>query len=339
MSIDRTDRIAGILLGSAVGDALGVPYEFAAPPGPSEVPEMRGGGLGNYAPGEWSDDTQMAACILLAAVDHPDLSDPRALNFIADKFMDWFQDGPADIGNQTAAVLRSASYIRFKEGWCTGGRMAEIAHNHAQSTTSSAGNGALMRTGPVAAANLHDRDAAASAARKIAALTHADPLCEDSCVLWVEAIRVAATEDRFDFRAGLDLIDPDRWAKWNRTIISARHAGDAVPGVNKSLPPEQPGSEFNPNGFTLTAMQAAIAAIAATPVPEDNPRQHFTDALCNAIRIGDDTDTVAAIAGALLGARWGAQAIPPVWRDAVHGWPGLTGADLYEMARTLAGRS
>ena len=40
-----------------------------------------------------------------------------------------------------------------------------------------------------------------------------------------------------------------------------------------------------------------------------------------AIRIGDDTDTVAAIAGGLLGARWGAKAIPDEWRFAVHGWP------------------
>lgn len=332
------DRVAGILLGGAVGDALGVPYEFATPPGPSEMPQMLGGGLGDYAPGEWSDDTQMATCIALAAAEHPDLSHPRSLSVIANRFMDWFQDGPADIGNQTAAVLRSASYIRFKEGWCTGDRLAEVAYNHAQSVEHAAGNGALMRTGPVAAAYLHDRDGAARAARKIAALTHCDPVAEDSCVLWVEAIRVAATEDRFDFRAGLDLIAEDRRREWNRWIIAARHAGDAVPGVNKSLPPVIAGWEFNPNGYTVTAMQAAIAAIAATPIPEDNPSQHFADALCNAIRIGGDTDTVAAIAGALLGARWGADAIPVQWRTAVHGWPGLTGQDLYDLAARIAAR-
>lgn len=333
------NRIAGILLGGAVGDALGVPYEFATPPGPSETAQMLGGGLGDYAPGEWSDDTQMAACIALVAVEHPDLSSPRALNAIADRFNDWYLSHPADIGVQTAAVLQSASYIRFKEGWCTADRMASVARSYASMVEHSAGNGALMRTGPVAAAHLHDREAAARAARKIAALTHCDPWAEDSCVLWVEAIRVAATEDRFDFRAGLDLIDDeDRQRRWNRGIVAARHAGDAVPGVAKSLPPVIPGAEFNPNGFTVTAMQAAIAAIAGTPVPEDDPPRHFADALHNAIRIGGDTDTVAAIAGALLGARWGANAIPAQWRQAVHGWPGLTGDDLHEMGRVLASR-
>ena len=50
------------------------------------------------------------------------------------------------------------------------------------------------------------------------------------------------------------------------------------------------------------------------------------------VRAGDDTDTVAAIAGALLGARHGASAVPAEWRAAVHGWPGLTADDLVELA-------
>lgn len=55
------DRYAGVLLGLAVGDALGAGYEFSAPP--SAEATMKGGGLGGWAPGEWTDDTQMALCI------------------------------------------------------------------------------------------------------------------------------------------------------------------------------------------------------------------------------------------------------------------------------------
>ena len=61
LTTQQTDRAAGVLLGQACGDALGVPYEFATPP--RDEPQMKGGGLGPYAPGEWSDDTQMALCI------------------------------------------------------------------------------------------------------------------------------------------------------------------------------------------------------------------------------------------------------------------------------------
>ncbi|MEJ7744533.1 MAG: ADP-ribosylglycohydrolase family protein [Nocardioidaceae bacterium] len=52
------------------------------------------------------------------------------------------------------------------------------------------------------------------------------------------------------------------------------------------------------------------------------------DALHEAIRVGHDTDTVAAIAGGLLGARWDASAVPARWSRQVHGWPGLRARDL-----------
>ena len=57
------------------------------------------------------------------------------------------------------------------------------------------------------------------------------------------------------------------------------------------------------------------------------------------MRIGNDTDTVAAIAGTLLGAVWGASAVPAEWQDVMHGWPGYTIADLRRLAaQSLAGR-
>jgi ADP-ribosyl-[dinitrogen reductase] hydrolase len=69
----------------------------------------------------------------------------------------------------------------------------------------------------------------------------------------------------------------------------------------------------------VTAFQAALAAIIHTPVPEEEPGGHLRDALVAAVRIGDDTDTVAAIAGGLLGARWGASAVPDGWWQVIHG--------------------
>jgi ADP-ribosylglycohydrolase len=61
----QADRAAGVLLGQACGDALGVPYEFGSPPAAGEPAEMSGGGLGNFAPGEWSDDTRDAVRTVL----------------------------------------------------------------------------------------------------------------------------------------------------------------------------------------------------------------------------------------------------------------------------------
>lgn len=68
-------------------------------------------------------------------------------------------------------------------------------------------------------------------------------------------------------------------------------------------------------------------------MPGEEPSRHLQASLDTAIRIGNDTDTVAAIAGGLLGARWGASAVPAAWRRIVHGYPGRTAEDLVETAQ------
>ncbi len=75
-----------------------------------------------------------------------------------------------------------------------------------------------------------------------------------------------------------------------------------------------------------------------TPVPTEDPAsnsypaQHFKLSLEAAVRGGGDTDTVAAIAGALLGARWGVSAVPVAWQRLLKGWPGLRYPDLVTLA-------
>lgn len=313
------DRSAGALLGTAVGDALGVPYEFATPLGASQYAEMIGGGLGHFAPGEWSDDTSMAVAVARVAATGADLRTEAALDAIAEGFLEWYDGGPADIGNQTAAVL-GATRRRLDRGEVGASRvMHEEAVTYTRYHAHSAGNGAVMRTAAVAWAHPDDREACAEAARTVAALTHADPLAADSCVLWSEAVRVAIADAVIDVTAGLDLLPQQRWDQW------ANWLADASSPTHERVP----GRRFSPNGYTVKAVQAAVAAITQTLAVDTS---HLPGALHAAVRIGDDTDTVAAIAGALLGARWGASAVPQSWRESVHGWPGLTGDDLVALA-------
>jgi ADP-ribosylglycohydrolase len=96
------------------------------------------------------------------------------------------------------------------------------------------------------------------------------------------------------------------------------------------------------NGWVVAAFQAAIAAITSAAAEAFSPPDdHLASALRAASRSGGDTDTVAAIVGSLLGARWGAAAIPPEWRAALHGrrtydQPVITGADLERLAHHAA---
>lgn len=71
-------------------------------------------------------------------------------------------------------------------------------------------------------------------------------------------------------------------------------------------------------------------------MPVERPAAHLADARVAAVRIGNDTDTVAAIAGALLGARWGAPAVPDGWRRMLHGWPRLRAGELEQLALLTA---
>lgn len=311
------DRIEGVLLGSACGDALGVPYEFgSAPLAPSEVPRMIGGGLGPYAPGEWSDDTQMAAVVAQVAADRG-LCDEDALDAIVDGWVGWIRDGASDVGNQTSYVLGEVAAEPDAP------RPAERARQTAQRlherTGHTAGNGSLMRTAPVALAFLDDPATLTVQARAVSDLTHADPLAGDACVLWCHAIRRAVLDgtmpDLVDLVVELPADRRDQWSGW---IADAER---------------RPPSDFSPNGFVVAALQAAWSAVRH-PRGDGSPAVASLEA---AVHAGNDTDTVAAIAGALLGGCWGASALPEEWLTDVHGWPGLRAPDLRDLARRIAG--
>ena len=115
----QTDRAVGALVGQAAGDALGVPYEFGSIPLVGE-PQMLGGGLGGIAPGQWSDDTEMAICIAEVAATGADLRTSEAQELIAQGFLRWYDDDPPDVGVQTRTVLSDAR----RRAWRARGRGA-----------------------------------------------------------------------------------------------------------------------------------------------------------------------------------------------------------------------
>lgn len=316
-SPERIDRARGAVLGSAVGDALGAAYEFGSRTVGPAGPEMLGGGLGGFEPGEWTDDTAMAWCILDVAATHEDLGSEEALTQIARRFRQWYDAGPADIGNQTRAILGAVGPEPVAAA------LIAASYDLHQRTGRTAGNGSLMRTAPVALRYVEDPVALVEAARRISALTHYDPQAQDACALWSLAIARAIVAGEFDIRSGLALLEPAAAETWARLIDEAED--------------EEP-TRFNPNGWVVSALQAAWSAIVHTPIPAEDPSRHFGAALETVIRVGDDTDTTAAIAGGLLGARWGAASIPQHWRTVLHGYPGITGEDLLLLVDRALGR-
>ena len=302
------DRAVGAVIGSPVGDALGAGYEGSYPHRNEEI-VMRGGkgSMRGRTRGEWTDDTAMALGVLDVLATGS--TDSDAITAITANFIAWCAAGPPDIGHQTRWVLNSAPRPRD---------VPNRALAFMRYRPEAAGNGALMRTAPVALAAPGDRDQVIRLAAEIAALTHPHPDSVDACVLWSlaieEAIRCADPEETFDFGAavfrGLDHIPPGprriRWAELIDTALTTASAAEAR-------------RRFTPNGWVVTAFQAALWAVTSTPEPRGRPAEHFREALVAAVRVGHDTDTVAAIAGGLLGARWGLEAIPDRWTRLLHG--------------------
>ncbi|GAA3318196.1 ADP-ribosylglycohydrolase family protein [Arthrobacter ramosus] len=321
----QNDRAAGVLVAMAAGDALGAGYEFGAPlPDGAEV-TMKGGGPFGFAPSEWTDDTSMAIPIAQALLESSSTagsSSPAALTMIVRAWTAWASEAK-DVGAQTSSVIAAARRLASAAGRSkvhAADFTAAAADFHSR-TGRSAGNGSLMRTAPLALAYL-DRDPASlmAEAAVLSALTHADPDAQEACGLWCVAIRKAVLTGELDSRAGLPLLPPERVALWLKRIETAE----------RSRP-----RDFEHNGWVVEALQGVWSAIHFAGLSASGPA-HLRAALEEVVRGGRDTDTVAAIAGGLLGAAHGYTAVPFEWRRNLHGWPGLHARDLMTLGMELA---
>ena len=237
------------------------------------------------------------------------------LDDVARGWADWARTAP-DAGIQTKHVLAAAE----RSAPITAATATAAATDLHNRTGRSGGNGSLMRTAPVALAYLHDEPGMVNA-RTISAMTHHDPDAGDACVLWCAAIRHAVLTGELAVRRGLDLLDPAARTTWAARLDDAERRTPA---------------DFERNGWVVEALQAAWSAVSSL-ADDVAPSARLRLALEAAVRGGRDADTVAAIAGALLGAVWGASAIPAEWVDVVHGWPGgMRVAELGDRGLALA---
>ncbi len=309
----RRQQVIGALVGSVVGDALGAPFEFGPAgqfserfpaPARGSATEMCGGQ--GWAPGEWTDDTQMALLVADSLLAHGGLAEQD----LWDRFVGWVDAGPADVGVQSRQVLGSSG------DWRT------AAREHFEAGHRAAGNGSIMRTVPAAIFFARaGAEVSVDAARRISALTHGDPAAGAGCAIYHRMI--AAALDGDDPLAVL----PDALAD-----VPAEHR----PLWAEALDPDwSPAQARQPNGAVWPTLGTAVWAL----------RQglSFEDAMRAVIDVGGDTDTVACVTGGLLGATYGVQAIPSRWTTPLtgavpgHEAPATDLAGLQQLALRLDG--
>ncbi len=270
----------GTLLGLAVADALGAPLEGRPPDVAREAVagglEMSGGR--SWAAGEWTDDTAMALALAESIADHGLLDTAD----VAARYIEWAQVGKG-IGNATAGALRGAS-----DDADTRSR-AEAFHH---STGRSAGNGTVMRASPIGIATT-SVEQAVGAAHDDARLTHYDP----STALASAALCAAliAIRDDGDPLAAAQIQVGDH-ERLREAIQAVRERDESTLGALAAS--EEMGACWTTLGVALYALDAL---------------DDYERGVLWAIGLGGDTDTNAAVAGALLGCRHGPDAIPERW--------------------------
>ena len=315
LSNSQLDRARGVLVGCAVGDALGAGLEFGPVINYPQAITMSGGGTMGWEPGEWTDDTDLSIVIAKAAAKYGTLNSTQSLDEISLGFHEWFRTA-TDCGNQIHGVLSSALV-----NGTSASSMQEAALEYVSKKAQSDGNGSLMRTSPVALLNLNNPEGLARDAHLISALTHPNQDSTEACVIWCCAIRRAVLDGTIEaakagLSEGISLLESGRQSFWNHIFEKA-----------ESTEPW----DCQKNGWVIGAIQAAWSAVMCVNPHEAQPSNPFTKGVDHAVRCGDDTDTVGAIAGALLGAIYGLSSIPSDWAEAINGWPSYKKDDLVNL--------
>ena len=262
-------KLYDAIIGFAIGDALGVPYEFKER-GSFTCSDMTGYGT-HYQPlGTWSDDTSMTLATLSSLKENAGRIIPEDMRT---KFNYWLLYGDFaatgevfDVGISTTKALRSGKP-------CIG------EHDN--------GNGSLMRILPLAFVECNDDDI-----RNVSAITHGHWISMEACVILVHIAK--------------RLLD-----------------GETIENILPSLQYEKPFerlstidkldiSRIKSSGYVVDTLEAALWAVSH----KGDWSKCFKNDVLAAVNLGEDTDTVAAVAGGLAGIIYGLEA-DQEWGDAL----------------------
>ena len=292
------------IMGVVVGDALGCPVQFESRETVARHPVtgMRGYGTFNLPPGSWTDDSSLTLALLesirrTVGIDCTD---------IMNNFVQWLDDGAFtpygyayDIGRGTMSAVN-----RYKRD--------HDPHRAGNTDERSNGNGSLMRIMPAVLYccehALPDAEAI-DIVHKIGSLILAHIRSNIACGLyWFMASAIlnesGALKDRL--QAGLDR----GFAFYGQTLADheSLECYDRLRDLDKFA--ALPEDSIRSSGYVVDSLEAAVWSLLNAA--------SFEDALLKAVNLGEDTDTVGAIAGGLAGLYYGCDAIPEDWLAALQ---------------------
>ena len=295
------DQLTGSILGQALGDALGFVVEAQPPTVAREYVDqwLRVGRAGERAHprfpfGQYTDDTQLSR-ELLQSFRERGRWDPAAFSVRLAELFRERRDVGAGRGTRAAALRLLAGVP-----WDASGTPAPYA-----------GNGSAMRAGPLGIL-LPDRVAMTRAGREQSRITHLDPRCAAGAITIARAVALAARREPVDPAAFLSDVAGcaegddasvagairglEDWVSLE-PVAAARHVHEA--GLDPAHMDRWQGISAYVTPSVLWSLYAFLRS------PDD-----YWETICVAIGVGGDTDTMAAMAGAISGARLGVGSLP-----------------------------
>jgi ADP-ribosylglycohydrolase len=313
------DALEGALLGLALGDALGFVVESQSPRVAREYVNdlLRSGRAGARAHpafpfGQYSDDTQLARELLLSV---------RESN-------GW---DPARFAARVAALVLAGGDV----GAGPGTRGSGLRHalgapwEHAGATAPYAGNGAAMRAGPAGLLFGGDAERWRHCVREQSRVTHQDPRSMAGAMAIAGAVALARATPRLDPPSLLDDVaswvecEDESMAAVVRGLATWRHLEPAAAAAYLGV------SEQGVSPCVVTSVLWSLYAFLRSP-------DDYWESICVAIAVGGDTDTTAAMTGAIAGGRLGTAALPSALLERLTDRGTWSAVELGRLARDCA---
>ncbi len=260
---------------------------------------MRAYGTYHQPAGTWSDDTSMTLCLLDSLADGLDYND------IMKKFNQWFDEGAYtpygetfDIGNATRKAIN-----RYSAGTAAlecGGK-----------ADGDNGNGSLMRILPIlfylqSRYGTEINEEAFEIIHKVSSLTHAHQRSLIACGIYI-CIASAITEGA-ELRSAIQT-GPQKAMQYYRNNTEFTHELKHYARLENSDFEKLPEEKIKSSGYVVDTLEAALWCLLNT--------DKYKDCVLKAVNLGEDTDTVAAVAGGLAGLYYGYDSIPPEWLEVI----------------------
>ena len=298
------NKTLSAIMGLCVGDALGVPVEFKSRYQLKRDPvvDMRSYGTYNQPAGTWSDDTSMTLCTLDSLSNGLDYKD------IMDKFLSWYKKGEYtpfgetfDIGMGTRRAL--TNYANGEEPLKSGGTGER-----------DNGNGSLMRILPVLfylqktyGENFNEKEKPYEIIHNISALTHRHKRSMIACGIYITIADYISREYNLNEAVKLGINKSFQYYEKKKEFKEELKYYQRLNDKNFHKLPEE---EIKSSGYVVVSLEAALWSLVNTV--------SYKDCLLKAVNLGEDTDTVAAIAGGLAGLYYGCEDIPKEWLDKIQ---------------------